>query len=41
VVVSYLVNAFTFGGFPSGGLWIAIDLLAVGIGIYVAVGRLR
>ena len=41
VVISYLVNIFIFGGLPSGGLWIAIDLLAVGIGIYVAVNRLR
>ena len=41
VVISYLVNVFTFGGFPSGGLRIAIDLIAIGIGVYVAVNRLR
>ncbi len=41
VAISYLVNIFTFGGYPSGGLWIFIDLLAIAIGISVAVSRLR
>ncbi len=41
VVISYLVNIFTFGGLPFGPLRIIIDLLAIGIGIYVAVNRLR
>ena len=41
VVISFLVNIFTFGGYPSGGLWIAIDIVAIGIGVYVAVSRLR
>jgi hypothetical protein len=41
VVISYLVNIFIFGGLPYGALRIIIDLLAIGIGISVAVGRLR
>ena len=41
MVISYLVNIFTFGGIPGGGLGIAIDLLAIGIGIFIAVSRLR
>lgn len=41
VVISYLVNIFTFGGLPYGALRIIIDLLAIGIGISVVVGRLR
>jgi hypothetical protein len=41
VVISYLVNIFIFGGLPSGVLRIVIDLLAIGIGVYVAVNRLR
>ena len=41
VVISYLVNIFTFGGEPSGTLRIVIDILAIAIGVYVAVGRLR
>jgi hypothetical protein len=41
VVVSYLVNIFSFGGLPFGALRIIIDLLAIGIGVYVAVSRLR
>ncbi len=41
VVISYLVNIFTLGGLPFGPLRIIIDLLAIGIGIYVAVNRLR
>jgi hypothetical protein len=41
VVISYLMNIFTFGGLPLGPLRIIIDLVAIGIGIYVAVNRLR
>ena len=41
VAISYLVNIFTFGGLPSTGLRIFIDLLAIGIGIFIAVSRLR
>ena len=41
VVISYLVNIFTFGGFPVGALRIVIDLAAIGIGIYLATNRLR
>jgi hypothetical protein len=41
VVLSYLVNAFTFGSFPFGPFRIIIDLVAIGLGIYVAVNRLR
>ena len=41
VVISYLVNIFTFGGLPYGALRILVDLLAIGIGIYTTVSRLR
>ena len=41
VVISYLVNILTFGGLPYGALRILIDLLAIGIGIYTTVSRLR
>jgi hypothetical protein len=41
VVTSYLVNIFSFGALPFGPLRIIIDLVAVGLGIYVAVNRLR
>lgn len=41
VVISYLVNILSFGGLPFGPLRIIIDLVAIGIGIYVAVNRLR
>ncbi|MFC1860747.1 B-box zinc finger protein [Chloroflexota bacterium] len=41
VAISYLVNIFIFGGFPSGLFSILYHLLALGLGIYVAVNRLR
>jgi hypothetical protein len=41
VVVSYLVNIFTFGDIPFSPLRIIIDLVAIGLGIYIAVNRLR
>ena len=41
VVISYLVNIFTFGDIPFSPLRIIIDLVAIGLGIYVAVNRLR
>lgn len=41
VVLSYLVNIFSFGSLPFGPLRIIIDLVALGLGIYVAVNRLR
>ena len=41
VVVSYLVNISTFGIIPFGPFRIIFDLVALGIGIYVAVNRLR
>jgi hypothetical protein len=41
VVISYLVNIFTFGGLPYGALRIIIDLLAIVIGISVVASRLR
>jgi hypothetical protein len=41
VVISYLVNIFSFGGLPFGSFRIILDLVAIGIGIYVAVKRLR
>jgi hypothetical protein len=41
VVISYLINVFTFGFLPYGVLRIFIDILAVGIGISIAIVRLR
>jgi hypothetical protein len=44
VVISYLVNIFTFGNFPFSPispLGIVFDLIGIGIGIYMAVNRLR
>jgi hypothetical protein len=41
VVISYLVNIFSFGSLPFSPLRIIFDLVALGIGIYVAVNRLR
>jgi len=41
VVISYLVNIFTFGSFSISPLGIVFDLLGLGIGIYIAVNRLR
>ncbi len=41
VVISYLVNIFSFGVVPLNPFRIIIDLVAIGIGIYVAVSRLR
>ena len=41
VVISYLVNIFSFGSFPFSPLGIVFDLLGLGIGIYMAVNRLR
>jgi hypothetical protein len=41
VAAAYLVNIFTFGRVPFDFVRIALDLVSVGVGIYVAVGRLR
>jgi hypothetical protein len=41
VVIAYLVNIFSFGIFLLNPLSIIFDLLAIGIGIYMAVNRLR
>ena len=41
VFTSYLVNIFSFGGIPFGPLRIIFDLVGIGLGIYVAVNRLR
>lgn len=41
VVVSYLVNIFSFGSFLFSPLGIVFDLIGLGIGIYMAVNRLR
>jgi len=41
VAVSYVVNIFTFGRIPSIGPGIAIDLVSLGLGVYMAVSRLR
>ena len=41
VAASYLINIFTLGVLPLGVWGIVIDLLGIGIGVYVAVSRLR
>ncbi len=41
VIISYLVNIFSFGVLPFSPFRIIIDLVALGIGIYMAVNRLR
>jgi len=41
VVISYLINIFSFGVLPISPFRIIIDLVAIGLGIYVAVNRLR
>ena len=41
VVISYLVNILSFGVIPFSPFRIIFDLIALGIGIYVAVNRLR
>ena len=41
VVISYLINIFSFGGLPFGVFRMILDLLALGIGLYMAVNRLR
>jgi hypothetical protein len=41
VVISYLINIFSFGALPFGLFRIIIALVAIGIGIYFAVNRLR
>ncbi len=41
VVIAYLVNIFTFGSFPWSPFRIIFDLLGIGVGIYMAVNRLR
>ncbi len=41
VVIAYLVNIFTFGSIPWSPFRIIFDLLGIGVGIYVAVNRLR
>ncbi len=41
VVIAYLVNIFTFGSVSLSPLRIIFDLVSIGIGIYMAVNRLR
>ncbi len=41
VVISYLVNIFSFGGLPLSPFRIIFDLVSIGLGIYVAVKRIR
>jgi hypothetical protein len=41
VVISYLVNIFTYGSIPWSPVTIILDLVSIGIGISTAVGRLR
>jgi hypothetical protein len=41
VLIAYLVNIFTFGSMPYGAFQIIFDLVGLGIGIYMAVNRLR
>jgi hypothetical protein len=41
VVISYLVNVFSFGALPFSPFRIIIDLVSIGLGIYIAVKRLH
>ncbi len=41
MVISYAVNILTFGSIPLSPLRIIFDLVGIGIGVYVAVTRLR
>jgi hypothetical protein len=41
MLICYLVNIFSLGRIPFTGLQIVLGLVAIGIGIYVAVNRLR
>ena len=41
VAISYLVNILSFGGLPFGLFNILLDLLALALGIFVAITRLR
>ena len=41
VVISFLINIFTFGRLPFGLINIVISLAALALGIYLAVNRLR
>jgi hypothetical protein len=41
VALAYLVNIFTFGRVPFDFVRIVLDLVSMGVGVYVAVSRLR
>jgi len=41
VVIAYLINIFSFGALPITPFRIIFDLISIGVGIYVAVNRLR
>jgi hypothetical protein len=41
LAISYLVNILSFGGLPFGLFNILLDLLALALGIFVAITRLR
>jgi hypothetical protein len=41
MLIAYLVNIFTIGIPPSGTLSIIFDIIGIGIGVYMAVNRLR
>lgn len=41
MLIAYLVNIFTIGIPPSGPLSIIFDIIGIGIGVYMAVNRLR
>lgn len=41
VTLSYAVSIFTLGAIPYGALAIVLDLAGLGVGIYMAVSRLR
>ena len=41
LVLSYLVNIFTFGRLPAGLFSIGLDLVSVAVGIFLAANRLR
>ena len=41
VVVAYVINVLTFGGVPLSGLNILFEILAIIVGVYTAVSRLK
>lgn len=41
VIISYLINILTLGSIPSGLFSLSLDFIALALGVFVAVNRLR